>query len=51
MEREVAIADPGNVLRHAYHHVDPDLVREIVRVHLPPLSRAVHEVLDLGDFE
>ncbi|MEO5336569.1 MAG: DUF86 domain-containing protein [Magnetospirillum sp. WYHS-4] len=39
------VADLGNELRHAYHRVDPGLLKEIVREHLPVLGTAVREML------
>ncbi len=39
------LADIGNVLRHAYHRVDPLLLKEIVRRHLPILGAAVRDMI------
>jgi uncharacterized protein with HEPN domain len=33
------IADIGNVLRHAYHKIEPSLTWQIVKDHLPDLQR------------
>lgn len=35
------VADIGNILRHAYQRVEPELLRSIIRNHLPAMKRAV----------
>ena len=39
------LADLGNILRHAYHRVDPLIVWNIVRDDLPSLKRVVHAMI------
>jgi uncharacterized protein with HEPN domain len=40
------IAQTGNILRHTYRRVDHAMVWEIVELDLPPLRKAIHEMLD-----
>jgi uncharacterized protein with HEPN domain len=40
-----AMADLGNLLRHAYHRVDPGILWEIVVTDLEPLKRFVDQVI------
>ena len=40
-----AIADLGNLLRHAYHRVDPDTLWYIAMDDLPPLKAVVEQLL------
>jgi len=40
------VADFGNVLRHAYFHVDPEVVWEIATTHIIPLRKALTSMLD-----
>lgn len=49
-ERETAIdwqrtVDFGNLLRHAYHRVDPQVVFEIARRDLPPLKAFAERII------
>jgi uncharacterized protein with HEPN domain len=39
------IASIGNLLRHAYHHVDDRIIWNVVKEHLPPLRRAVEDMM------
>ncbi|MBF0355248.1 MAG: DUF86 domain-containing protein [Alphaproteobacteria bacterium] len=40
------MADLGNQLRHAYQRVDPNLLKQVIRFHLPALERAVGIMLE-----
>jgi uncharacterized protein with HEPN domain len=40
------VADFGNVLRHTYFHVDPEVVWEIATTHIIPLRKALISMLD-----
>jgi uncharacterized protein with HEPN domain len=47
-EKEIAwkrLADLGNWLRHAYHRVDPDLLRNMIEGDLAPLERFVRQIV------
>jgi uncharacterized protein with HEPN domain len=37
--------DFGNLLRHAYHMTDVEIVWSIVRDHLPPLKSSVEQLI------
>ena len=46
------IADIGNVLRHAYPSVEPEIIWEVATRHVTPLRLAVRQMLDeVGDGE
>lgn len=38
------MADAGNVYRHVYDAVDPDIVWSVAREHLPPLKTAIGSI-------
>lgn len=40
------MADLGNQLRHAYQRVDPNLLKQIIRIHLPALEKAIKTLLE-----
>ncbi len=40
-----SIADLGNVLRHAYQHIDPGILWDISRTQLPALKAVVSEMI------
>lgn len=40
-----AVADLGNLLRHAYHRVDPDILWYIAKDDLPPLKVSIRELI------
>jgi len=40
------VADFGNVLRHGYFDVDPDVVWEITATHIAPLKKALVSMRD-----
>ncbi len=47
-EKDIAwqkLADLGNLLRHAYHRVDPNILWEIVENDLEPLKRFVDRII------
>lgn len=47
-----AIAGIGNILRHAYHRTDPEILWTTVERDLPPLKDAVERILAaLGESE
>ncbi|MBI5120701.1 MAG: DUF86 domain-containing protein [Rhodospirillales bacterium] len=39
------LADLGNQLRHAYQRIDPNLLKQVIRIHLPELEKAVEALL------
>jgi uncharacterized protein with HEPN domain len=41
------IADLGNVLRHAYQHIDPGILWDISRTQLPALKVVVTEMIQV----
>ena len=43
------VADIGNVLRHAYRSLDPQIVWEVATQHVSPLRAAVGQML--GEIE
>jgi len=48
-EKDIAwqkLADLGNLLRHAYHRVDPNILWEIAANDLEPLKRFVERIID-----
>ena len=47
-EKDIAwqkLADLGNLLRHAYHRIDPNVLWDIVENDLEPLKRFVEKVV------
>ena len=39
------IAGIGNILRHEYHRVEPTIVWNITKTHMPELARAIQQML------
>jgi len=39
------LADIGNQLRHAYQRIDPNLLKQIIPIHLPALGDAIDKLL------
>ncbi|HWF01294.1 MAG TPA: HepT-like ribonuclease domain-containing protein [Caulobacteraceae bacterium] len=45
------IAGIGNILRHEYHRVEPAIIWNITKAHLPALAEAVRSLLTRGEPE